>query len=201
MTLMDYFIDGGPVMYLILAVSVLGLAVFIERFVYLRNFLICGRTIMNSIMAGAGVYLADEAVAQCDNNPGPASRIIKAGVDASGGPADLIENSMESAAKKEFAGLNRFVPVLATVSSVSTLLGLLGSVLGLMAAGSAGPSGMAGGINRALVTTAFGLCVAIPAIAGYNYITAKIDRVLAEIEFWTAEFVKISGKQPEKLKW
>ncbi len=210
MTLIDYFIQGGPVMYLILLSSVLGLAVFIERFIYLRNFLICGSTIMGKIRERANNYQIDEAKAECDNNPGPASNIIKAGIEVSGSPVEVIEVSMESAAKLEISGINRFVPILATVSSVSTLLGLLGSVLGMinsgtaltgLTEGAAGPSRLIGGIARSLIATAFGLCVAIPAVAGYNYITAKINAVLSEIESWTADFIKIAGKRPERSKW
>lgn len=191
MTLIDYFIQGGPVMYLILFISVLGFAVFIERYMYLRNFLYCGRAILESIRE-AGPFQPDQAAAECDNYPGPASAIIKAGVEVSGSPSEAIDQAMESAARNQLPGINRFVHVLATVSSMATLLGLLGSVLGLMVPVN---------INRALISSAFGLCIAIPAIAGYNYIAAKIDLVLSEIESWTAEFIKIAARRPERSKW
>jgi biopolymer transport protein ExbB/TolQ len=108
---------------------------------------------------------------------------------------------MESAAKLELPGINRFVPVLATVSSVSTLLGLLGSVLGMMTEIAQSPSRLVAGLARALITTAFGLGVAIPAVAGYNYITARIDAVLSEIESWIIDFIKIAVKRPDRSKW
>ena len=179
-------------MYFILLTSVIGLAVFIERYVYLRNFLISGRTIMGKLREKSQNYQIDEAEAECDNNPGPACNIIKAGVENSGSPAETIEISMERAAKLEIAYINRFVPVLASVPGISTLLGLLGSVFGMMTVG---------GITKSLIATAFGLCVAIPAVAGYNYIVAKIDAVLSEIEFWTADFIKIACGRPSGSKW
>ncbi len=208
MTLIDYFIQGGPVMYLILLTSIAGLAVFIERTVFLGHALAGGREVMDKIKRKADNLKIDESLAECDNIPGPVSNIIRAGLLIYDRDAEQIELSMETAAKIELPGLNRFIPVLATVSSISTLLGLLGSVFGMIYSGAAISAEGAATfgsvfsiIARSLISTAFGLCVAIPAVAAYNYITAKVDFIIAEIEIWTADLIRILKKRPQKQNW
>ncbi len=208
MTLIDYFYQGGPVMYFILLASIIGLTVFIERLIYLGNVKNNGKIIMGQIREKLKLFKFDEALAVCDNYPGPASNILKAGLETPKKSRDEIEEAMEAAAVHEMPGLKRFLPVLATVASVSTLLGLLGTVFGMMnssavlsSQGLANPSRLIAGISQALITTAYGLIVAIPAVAGYNYIAAKIDSILSDIEIWTKEFVKLVKKEPDKPKW
>jgi biopolymer transport protein ExbB len=208
MTLADYFTLGGPVMYLILLTSIIWLTFFIERFIYLRNVLAGGREIMGKLREKSENLKIDEGLAQCDNNPGPLSNIIRAGLVISDRSGEEIEITMEAAAKLELPGLNRFISVLASVPGISTLLGLLGSVLGMIhsgailsAEGAVTFSGIFSIIAKALITTAFGLCVAIPALASYNYITAKVNFIISEIEIWTAELIKILKRRPEKPKW
>ncbi len=210
--LFDYFRQGGPVMFLILLASVVGLAVFIERLIYLQKVKKNAAVVMERIREKLKGLRLDEAVAVCENYPGPASNIIKAGLEASSKSREEIEKSMEDAAKYEIPRLQRNLPILATVVSISTLLGLLGTVLGMIMSstvlstqGMSNPSKLIAGIAQALITTAYGLIVAIPAVVGYNYIVAKVDNLITNIELAATDLIKMLRKdaeaRPDAKKW
>jgi len=207
MSLIEYFRQGGPVMYFILAASIIGLAVFIERIVYLNKVKKNALIIMEKMREKLKGLRLDEAMAVCENHPGPAANIIRAGLEVSSKSREEIEKAMEDAAKYELPKLQRYLPVLATVVSVSTLLGLLGTVLGMIISstvlstqGMSNPAKLIGGIAQALITTAYGLIVAIPAVVGYNYIVAKIDSIISDIEISTTDLIKML-KKTDTAKW
>ncbi len=206
--LISYFQQGGPVMYFILLASIMGLTVFIERLFYLEKVRRNARMVMERIREKLKGQRLDEAIAVCKNHPGPASNIIKAGLETSSKPREDIETAMEDAAKYELPKLQRNLPVLATVVSISTLLGLLGTVIGMIIActvlakqGMSNPSQLIAGIAQALVSTAYGLMVAIPAVVGYNYIQNKVEDVITDIEISTTDLLKLLRKDDEIKKW
>lgn len=205
--IISYFQQGGPVMYLILIVSIVGLAVFIERFFYLQKVKKNGKIIMEKMREKLKGLRLDEAIAVCENYPGAASNIIKAGLEVASRSREEIEKAMEDAAKYEIPKLQKNLPVLATVVSISTLLGLLGTVIGMIISstvlstqGMSNPSRLIGGIAQALITTAYGLIVAIPSVVAYNYISSKIDNIISEIEISTIEIIKLLKKDMENLR-
>jgi len=140
----------------------------------------------------------DEAIAVCENYPGLAANIIRAGLTQYNKSREEIEKAMEDAAVYEIPKLHRNIPVLATVTSVATLLGLLGTVLGMIISstvlstqGMNNPSKLIGGIAQALITTAYGLIVAIPAQVAYNYIVAQVENIISDIEISTTELIQL----------
>jgi len=206
--LFSYFQQGGPVMYFILLASIMGLTVFIERLFYLEKVRKNARMVMERIREKLKGLRLDEAIAVCENHPGPASNIIKAGLESSSKTREEIETAMEDAAKYEIPKLQKNMPVLATVVSISTLLGLLGTVIGMIMScnvlarqGMSNPSQLIAGIAQALITTAYGLIVAIPAVVGYNYIQNKVDNVITDIEISTTDLLKLLKKDSEIKKW
>ncbi len=206
--LISYFQQGGPVMYFILLASIMGLSVFIERFIYLERVRKNGKIVMERIREKLKGLRLDEAIAVCENHPGPASNIIKAGLEASPKPREDIERSMEDAAKYEIPKLQKNMPVLSTVVSISTLLGLLGTVIGMILSctvlakqGTSNPSQLIAGIAQALISTAFGLCVAIPAVVAYNFLQTKIDNIITDIEISTTDLIKLLKKDDGLKKW
>lgn len=208
MAIVTYFIQGGPVMWPILLLSVLGLAVFIERMVYLESVKKNMKQVMEKLREKLKGLRVDEAIAVCENHEGPASNIIKAGLESYTKSREEIERSMEDASKYELPKLNRYLPVLSTVVGISTLLGLLGTVLGMITSstvlstkGMSDPAQLIAGIAQALITTAAGLIVAIPALVGYNYIVAKIDRILSDIEMSTTDIIKLLKKDSDIRNW
>jgi biopolymer transport protein ExbB len=208
--ILQYFLQGGPVMFCILAASIIAMAVFIERFVYLERTKRDARVLTEKMREKLSGHRIDEAIATCDNRPGPAANILKAGLLVSEKSRSEIELAMEDAAKYEMPRLYRNLPVLQTIASVSTLLGLLGTVLGMIASsvvlstqGMSNPSKLIGGIAQALVCTAGGLCVAIPTLVGYNYMAAKTDKLISDLEIVTTELVKLLKKdrEPTARNW
>lgn len=208
--ILQYFLQGGPVMFFILAASIVAVAVFIERFIYLDRTRRDARVLTEKMREKLSGQRIDEAIAICDNKPGPAANILKAGLVVSSRNRAEIELSMEDAAKYEMPRLYRNLPVLQTIASVSTLLGLLGTVLGMItssavlsAQGMSNPSKLIGGIAQALVATAAGISVAIPALVGYNYIAAKTEKVISDLEIMTTELVKLLKKdrEPTARNW
>lgn len=204
----EYIVMGGWAMVPIILASILALAVFIERFITLRKVEANGKMIKDKMREKLKGLRVDEAIAVCENNEGAAANIIKAGLEVADRPREEIEKAMEDAAKSEIPKLNRYLPVLGTIVSVSTLLGLLGTVLGMIVSstvlstqGMSNPSKLIGGIAQALITTAAGLIVAIPALIGYNYLVAKIDSIINDIENVTTDLIKLLKKKDDIRRW
>lgn len=204
----EYIIMGGWVMVPIILASILALAVFIERFLKLRKVEANGKIIKEKMKEKLKGLRVDEAMAVCENNEGPASNIIRAGLEVSDKSRDEIEKAMEDAAKYEIPKLNRYLPLLATIVSISTLLGLLGTVLGMITSstvlsteGMSNPGKLIAGIAQALITTAAGLIVAIPSLIGYNYLVAKIDSIITDIETTTTDLIKLLKKKDDVRRW
>ncbi len=110
MSLIEYFRQGGPVMYFILIASIVGLAVFIERLVYLNEVKKNALIIMEKMREKLKGLRLDEAMAVCENHPGPAANIIKAGLEVSNKSREEIEKSMEDAAMYELPKLQKYLP-------------------------------------------------------------------------------------------
>jgi len=202
-----YIVQGGWVMLPIILASIIALGVFIERLAYLQKVNQNAKIINEKMKEKLKALRIDEALAVCENHPGPAANIIKSGLDVADRSREDIERSMEDASKYEMPKLNKNLPILGTIVSVSTLLGLLGTVLGMIQSSSilatkglANPSELIDGIAQALITTAAGLIVAIPALIAYNYLVSKIDSIISDIEISTTELIKLLKKKDESRK-
>lgn len=187
--LKDYFLQGGPVMWPLLLLSIISLAFILERaWAYYR-----ARTNVNEFMVKVRDALlkkdVKKAVAICDRYNGPVPSIIKAGLLKFGQPAEEIEKVIESNAVNEVAGLERFLPVLASISNIAPILGFLGTVTGMIVsfdyikkAGLNDPAGVAGGISQALLTTAGGLIIAVFTLPFYNFYMSRVTKAIREME-------------------
>lgn len=196
-----YIQQGSWIVWLIILSSVIALAVFIERMLYLKSVKRNAKIINEKMREKLKGLRVDEAIAVCENHSGPASNIIKAGLECSDKSREELEHAMDDAAKYEIPKLNKNLPILATIVSTSTLLGLLGTVLGMITSSSVlstqgmnNPSELIGGIAQALITTAAGLMVAIPALIGYNYLVSKIDSIITDIEITTTDLISMLRK-------
>ncbi len=202
-----YIQKGGVVLALIILGSVIGVAIVLERFFYLRKVDKNARMVMERVREKLREGRIGEAIAVCENHPGPASNIVKAGLEHSDRGREDIEKAIQDAAKIEMPRLERFLPTLGTIVNVSPLLGLLGTVLGMIKSsmilsksGLTDLSGLIGGIAEALVTTAGGLIVAIPLLVAYNLLVAKVNSLVSYIEARTTELVLMLS-DPSKGKW
>ena len=190
MNLFEIFLNGGLVMWPILFCSVVALAVAIDRFLVLRrakinlpSFLVRIRGfIKNKDMSGATSF--------CLREKSPIANMVRKGLKKFGMGHERVKEAIENAGRQEVSKLEKGLSILATVAGVAPLLGFLGTVTGMIQAfmriedlaGAAIPSDLAGGIWEALLTTAFGLIVGIPAYVAYNYFLSWITKFVADME-------------------
>lgn len=145
----------------------------------------------------------------CDSYDTSLARILKAGLLRFGGKVDEIERAIEGAGQHEASLLNSNLRVLGAIANLAPMMGLLGTVFGMIKAfnvisqsGSGNPSLVASGIAEALITTAAGLVVAIPALSLYHYFRGKIDRhvfEMEEISFQLVEELSYEAMKQRKL--
>lgn len=190
MNLLSMFLKGGLIMWPILFCSVLGLAVIIDRYVVLRKAKINIPAFMVRIRGLLKKGDISGAISFCMEENSPVANIIRKGLKKYKLGHERVKESIENAGTQEVAKLEKGLSVLATVAGIAPLLGFLGTVTGMISAfmriedlaGAANPSDLAGGIWEALITTAFGLMVGIPALAFYNYFLNKVKRLVADME-------------------
>ncbi len=202
---MSFFVfnQGGPLMYLILLGSIIGLAVFLERIFHLQRARVDTNKLMDQLRALIGQGKIDEAIEVCRRTPGPVAHILSAGLARNTGDRAAIREAIEDAGIHEVPRLEKNLVVLATVAHISPLLGLLGTVVGMIRAfmtiedmeGVVNPSHLAGGIWEALLTTAFGLLVAIMAYVAYNYLVARVGKLVLDMEISATEVVNILSEK------
>ena len=197
-----YMQDGGPVMWPLLAFSIVALAFIVERFIALRRARINVNEFLAKIRKALIVnHSVRDAVKICEQYQGPVASIMKAGLLKYGQPHDEVEKTIENAAIYEMGRLERGLVVLATTANVAPLLGFLGTVTGMIksfkalaAAGLSNPGLVAAGISEALITTAAGLMIAIPVQLCYNYFMNRINRFVRDIETATNMLLETFGE-------
>jgi biopolymer transport protein ExbB len=188
--LYTYFRQGGPMMYPLLFFSLLALTFIIERFIALTRAKINVNEFLTRVRKALLVNRnVKEAIKVCEQYQGPVASVMKAGLLRYGHTREDIEKTIENAALYELDRLERGMGVLATTANVAPMLGFLGTVTGMIKSfatlaseGLTNPAKVAAGISEALITTAAGLMIAIPAQLAYNYYTTKINRFVRDIE-------------------
>lgn len=194
--MIDLIINGGPAMWSILACSVLALSIFFHRWFHLHRAHIKSggdflKGIFNNLQRGNVV----EAVSLCEETPGPVAQIVRAGIlEHKQGPT-RVRQVMEEVGLIEITRLEKSLGLLLTLAQTAPLLGLLGTVLGMMdmmqtihqKAPLILATDLGGGMWQALLTTAAGLCVAIPAYVGYNFLVFLVEKVVVDMERAVAE--------------
>jgi len=190
MNLFSIFLRGGLIMWPILICSILGLGIIIDRFIVLRKAKINVPAFMVRIRGFLKKKDISGAVSYCMEENSPIANIIRKGLKKYNAGHERVKEAIENAGSQEVSKMEKGLSVLASVSGIAPLLGFLGTVTGMISAfmtienlqGSANPSDLAGGIWEALVTTAFGLMVGIPALAFYNYFLSRIKKMVSDME-------------------
>ncbi len=186
-------------MYPLLFCSILSLAVIIERVISLSQKAIYRLPFIEKIKEFITRGKILEAIEFCENYNLPLSRVVKAGLIHHDRSREVIKEAMETQITEEIPQLEKFLGVLATLAAISPLLGLLGTVSGMVrvfaaiesAGGQVDPGTLAGGIWEALLTTVFGLLIAIPSLVAYNYFTARVRALVQEMELASRNVVEI----------
>lgn len=194
MDVKELFEQGGPLMWAILAASVIGVAVFFERLWSLQRSKLLPRAFVDRIRALVVKRKTSEALLLCEENRSAIALVMAAGLraHANGQPRDEIKEAVEEVGNREVQRMDRNVEIVGTVAAVSPLLGLLGTVVGMIQVfknfvdayqiGQVGPDAFAEGIWQALITTAYGLVVAIPMLVLYKFLQGRNGRIVVDME-------------------
>ncbi len=190
---------GGVLMWPILLCSIVALTIIIERFLALRRADVDTREFMDTMRQVLRQDRIQEALEQCDESKAPIARIIKAGLLKHNRSRDDIREAIEDAARFEVPRLERYLSGLATCATIAPMLGLLGTVQGMIkcfaqiqnARGQVSPADLAEGIGNALVATAAGLVVAIPALIVYNYFVTRVQGMVIGMEAGSSELMDL----------
>ncbi len=184
--------DGGPLMIPIAVCSFILLVFVFERMISLRRGRIIPAPFVKRFLeqVNSGQLQREEALTLCEENRSPVAEVFAAAVKKWGKTCVEVEQAIIDAGERVTHGLRRYLRVLNGVATVSPLLGLLGTVLGMIhafnniaAADAMGrPERLATGISQALLTTAAGLSVAIPALICYLYFIGRVDRLIIELD-------------------
>jgi len=187
--LWELFELGGAIMWPILASSILALALFIERLLSLRRRHLMTDALDRGLSAHllAGDVRAAEALVRAD--PTPFGRVAAAALKHRKQGRAAVKEAMTESGDLALARLERFLPTMATIAAIAPLLGLLGTITGMIdvfgeveRAKQADIGMLAGGIWEALITTGFGLIVAIPVLLAHHFLELRVDRFALELE-------------------
>lgn len=186
-------------MWAILICSIIGLGVVIDRYIVLRKARINVPAFMVRIRGLLKKKDVSGAVSYCMEEKSPVANIIRKGLKKYRLGHERVKEAIENAGRQEISKLEKGLSILASVAGIAPLLGFLGTVTGMIQAfmtiedlqGAANPSDLAGGIWEALVTTAFGLIVGIPALAFYNYFLSAVKKLVGDMEAVANDVVDI----------
>lgn len=191
-SLFNRLMAGGPLMIPLALCSLMVIALAVERMVALRRGRVIPRPFVRRFTECVqdGQLSHEEALEICDEFDCPVAEVFHATVKRWGRPTVEIEQAVMDAGERVAEGLRKYLRLFSAVSNVAPLLGLLGTVIGMIEAFEAlsssnsdsPPDMLASGISQALITTAAGLSVAIPAYLAYVYFSARADRYLVEID-------------------
>ena len=199
MELFSIFLKGGIIMWFILACSIIGLTVIIDRYIVIRRAKINVPAFMVRLRGMLKKKDITGAISYCMEEKSPVANIIRKGLTKYKLGHERVKEAIENAGRQEISKLEKGLAVLASISGIAPLLGFLGTVTGMISAfmtiediaGSANPSDLAGGIWEALLTTAFGLMVGIPALAFYNYFVSAVKKLVGDMETVANDVVDI----------
>lgn len=199
LNVIDLAMQGGWIMLVLLLMSIYAIYVFVERNVALRRALKQDDNFMSKIKDYIHSGNIDSAIALCNATDNPVARMVEKGISRMGRPLNDINTAVENVGNIEVGRLENGLAGLASVSGGAPMIGFLGTVTGMIQAffemANAGNnievSTLAGGIYTALVTTVGGLFVGIIAYFAYNYLVARVDKVVRILEARTMEFMDL----------
>jgi biopolymer transport protein ExbB len=185
----EIIIAGGPVMWPIMLCSVAAAAIILERIWTLQRKRIIPRELTERVWKLVETRTLNDRHVEALGRNSPLGRVLAAGLANHDKGRDIMKEAIEDTGRHVVHELERFLNPLGTIAAISPLLGLLGTVIGMIEAfdaitsqGVGDPRMLSGGIGEALITTAAGLIVAIPALLGYRYLRGVVDFLVIEME-------------------
>lgn len=203
----EFLAKGGVVMIFIFICSMVAIAFFIERCIFFRHEVRRTNRLMVPLLESIRLGQFERAYSLCDDNGSCMSSIARCALGHKTVVRDALLSAVADEGRRSEVKLNRRIPAIGAISTLSPLLGLLGTVTGMItifsqmadeyAAGMTANQGMlAGGIWEALLTTAAGLCVAIPAFVMHRYLCAKLDNFQLDLEAYATQIVDLLSPPP-----
>lgn len=195
---------GGFTMYMLMAASILSLGVFFERFLSYRKKAVDRVSFMDQIRLSVEKGDVSGAIKFCETITAPVAAVALSALRKSGQDENLIANAAEREIMLETADLEKYTSIVGTIGNIAVYIGLFGTVLGIVRSfhnmsqiGSGGISVVIGGVAEALICTAAGLSVAIPAVVVYNYFLRRVDGFVMDMEYCSSATKDLLiGKKP-----
>jgi biopolymer transport protein ExbB/TolQ len=202
----NVFSVGGLTVCILIIISIFSIAIILYKFLEFGVKSSAGRAKFISKLASLiKKGKIDSAIDFCNNTRSPMGAVAKAGITAYNVKSDISE-AMEREIMVEIVKLEKFTTMLGTIGSVSVYIGLFGTVLGIIrvfhdisAIGSGGISVVIGGVSEALIATAMGLAVAIPAVIAYNFFMKKIDKFTVNMDYCASAVETLLGNSDDKI--
>lgn len=186
----------------ILLASVVALAIIIERSVVLRKTKVAPKHLVAKVWQQVKAKQMDSNRLKELRHGSSLGRILAAGLVNADADREIMKESIEDTGRHEVHRLERYLTTLGTVAAISPLLGLLGTVIGMIdvfavitEAGVGNAGKLADGISKALITTAAGLTVAIPALIAYRYFRGKVEEIVVHMEQEALKLVEVMHGQ------
>ena len=198
----EIVMQGGPlaiaIVVILLVLSIIAVAIFLERWVTIKKAGKIDEAFMNNINASVKAGNIEGAKALCTTKNTPVARMISKGLNRIGKPLKDIDAAIENVGNLEVFKLEKNLSTLASIAGAAPMIGFFGTVTGMILAfrtmateQNVTPDVLAGGIYQALLTTAFGLFVGIFAFVGYNLLVANVEKVIYNMERTTVEFMDL----------
>jgi len=197
MLFVDIVKFGGPVMWIIAFCSIIAIVVVLQRWFHLHRLQVNVGELLNGLFNVLKRGNLLEAISLCEETPGPVSHVLRSVILRYAQNDTDLKQAATNASLDEIPRMERHMNLLVTIAYITPLLGLLGTVLGMIDAfqiiqikgAFVNAVGLSGAIWQALLTTAAGLCVAIPCHIAYNYLVTRIQTVVLEIEKASSEII------------
>ncbi len=181
--------SGGWLMLPIIACSIIAAAIILERLWTLQRRRVLPRDLTRQVWEWVSKNQLDREHLLNLQSGSPLGEILAAGLANRQRDREIMKEKVEDTGRHVVHDLERYLNSLGTIAAISPLLGLLGTVIGMVkvfaaitASGVGDPSVLAGGISEALITTAAGLCVAIPSLIAYRYLRGRVDALVVQME-------------------
>jgi biopolymer transport protein ExbB len=197
MTVWEFFVKGGPLMWPLLACSIIALAIIIERLFTLRRSKIIPMELIEEVERLTRMGRLGDIEQLLKRNSSPICPIIMAAIKNADMRREIIKDYMEEAGATEAYTMERSIDILGIIAVISPLIGFLGTAMGMLSSFQAISSSgehssqlLAPGISQALITTVMGLTIAIPVYVCYRLLIARSDYLLLEMEMTSARILE-----------
>jgi biopolymer transport protein ExbB len=205
LSLFDMAVKGGPLMIPLVLLSVIAVYIFAERWYAIRKASKIDPHFMDTLKDFIHDGKIKAARELCEKNNTPVARLLGKGLSRIGRSLSDIREAVENTGNAEVARLERGIPMLASIAGGAPMIGFLGTVVGMIQAfynmASAGNNIditlLSSGIYVAMVTTVAGLVVGVIAFFGYNYLTARVSKVVYKMDTYTIEFMDLLNEPAE----